>query len=431
MTASAPTEPAQSRSVLVIAYYFPPMGLSGVQRTLKFVKYLPQFGWEPTVLTVSPTGYFAEDNTLLDEVDRHRIAIERVGSLDANSFFRKKGVVKMPSERWRKFLTYVSDMFFVPDNKLLWRKRAVKAAEALFKLKTFDVIFATAPPFTDFLIGVELQRRWQRPLVLDYRDPWIEYPFKYYPTPLHRMMNSRLERRALRAASKILTTNRRVKELILNRNKFLSYEDIVILPQGYDPQDFRNGSAPAIPRGKMRITHAGVFYGDRTPKYFLAALRKVFNDRPELERRIESRFIGNFHDEHRQLIASMKLGDSVVVTGYLDHPRCVEQLLASDVLWMMLTNDRQSPGKLYEYLGARKPILACVPDGFIRQTIAEARAGVAVDPDDVDGIAKAIVQFYEQYEQERLPKPKEDVVSKYNRVDLTKELSVIFGFLTE
>src|SRR5947209_19682133 len=127
----------------------------------------------------------------------------------------------------------------------------------------------------------------------------------------------------------------------------------------------------------------------------------------------------------------MKAEQHVIATGYIDHSNCVRYLQSSDVLWLMLNNDRQSPGKLYEYLGARKPILACVPDGFIRQTIAEARAGVAVDPDDVDGIAKAIVQFYEQYEQERLPKPKEDVVSKYNRVDLTKELSVIFGFLTE
>src|ERR1041385_5466377 len=147
------THKAPNHNVLVIAYYFPPMGLSGVQRTLKFVKYLPQFGWQPTVLTVTPTGYFAQDYTLLEEIHSHRIEVERVGSLDPNLLFRKKGVIKMPSESWRKVLTFVSDTFFIPDNKIGWKRKALKAAEVLFEKKKFDIIFATAPPFTDFLIG--------------------------------------------------------------------------------------------------------------------------------------------------------------------------------------------------------------------------------------------------------------------------------------
>src|SRR5437667_12197402 len=110
------------RNVLVIAYYFPPMGLSGVQRTLKFVKYLPQFGWQPTVLTVTPTGYFAQDNTLLEELHPSHIDIERVGSLDPNRLFHKSGVVKMPSERLRKVLSFLSDSVFVLDIKLGWRR---------------------------------------------------------------------------------------------------------------------------------------------------------------------------------------------------------------------------------------------------------------------------------------------------------------------
>src|SRR5436189_3884222 len=146
---SAPTQPL--RNVLVIAYYFPPMGLSGVQRTLKFVKYLPQFGWQPTVLTVTPTGYFAQDYTLLEEINPLHIEVVRVGSLDPNRLFRNKGVVKMPSERWRKILTYMSDLMFVPDNKIGWRRKAVRSAEELYKQRKFEIIFATAPPFTDFV----------------------------------------------------------------------------------------------------------------------------------------------------------------------------------------------------------------------------------------------------------------------------------------
>ena len=103
----------EKRNILVIAYYFPPMGMSGVQRTLKFVKYLPQFGWKPIVLTVTPTGYFAQDESLLDELNGKDIEIVRVGSLDPNWLFRKKGTVEMPSEFVRKTFQFASDLIFV------------------------------------------------------------------------------------------------------------------------------------------------------------------------------------------------------------------------------------------------------------------------------------------------------------------------------
>ena len=420
-----------ARHVLIVAYYFPPMGLSGVQRTLKFVKYLPQFGWAPTVLTVTPTGYYAQDYSLLDEVHHPQIRIERVGSLDPNRFFRKKGVVKMPSERWRKILTYASDMLFIPDNKIGWKPKAVKAAAALFAKTNFDVIYATAPPFTGFLIGAELAARFHKPLVLDYRDPWHEYPYKYYPTPLHKWWNHRLEKHVLRSASRIITTNRRVKELILKRFKFLGYQDITIMPQGFDPADFQTHPAPVKRSDRMRITHAGIFYGDRTPRYLFEALQKLFKEQPGLRNHIEVCIVGNFQDEFVAMVKSMDLEENVTMTGYLDHPHCVQTLIASDVLWIMLNNDSQSPGKLYEYLGARKTILASVPEGFIRQTLLEAGGNVIVDPTDVDAHAAAISRLYEDYKKKALPRPKEEIVQRFDRIELTRELAKIFGFLAE
>jgi hypothetical protein len=119
------------RKVLVIAYYFPPMGLSGVQRTAKFMKYLPKYGWKPTVLTVSPTGYYAVDTTLLEEVEQAGTEIVRASSLDPNRLFKSQGVVKMPSERVRKILQFAGDTVFVPDTKIGWKSKALKAATDL------------------------------------------------------------------------------------------------------------------------------------------------------------------------------------------------------------------------------------------------------------------------------------------------------------
>lgn len=420
-------------NVLVIAYYFPPLGLSGVQRTLKFVRYLPQFGWQPTVLTTTPTGYFAQDPSLLHDLQGLSIEIVRAGSLDPNSLFRKKGVVKMPSEGWRRILAFLSDSIFIPDNKIGWKRKAIKAAEDVCSRKSFDIIFATAPPFTDLLIGQHLSRKFNIPLVLDYRDPWLDNPYKNYPTPIHRSLHITLEKNALNTSARVITTNRRVKELILQRYKFLTHDDVVILPQGYDPADFEFYVPPreAEKNRKFRITHSGVFYGDRTPKFFLRALRRVFELDPETRGNIEAVFVGNFHEQHAKLVRSLGLEDSVTVTGYLEHVASIQQILTSDVLWLMLENDTQSPGKLYEYIGARKPILASVPDGFIRQTVLETGAGFITDPHDVEAIARTILDLYKLQRAGQFPTPKEEIVQKYDRIGLTRELSRIFGFLLE
>ncbi|MEK7670603.1 MAG: glycosyltransferase, partial [Bacteroidota bacterium] len=370
-------ETTEQRRVLVVAYYFPPMGLSGVQRTLKFVKYLPQYGWKPTVLTVEPGGYFAHDDSLLKELEGCDVEVVRTKAAGPGKVFAKKGTVRLPSERWRKFLSRVSDTFFIPDNKIGWKRKAVAKALALHKITPFDMIFATAPPFTDFLIGAEIKSRINKPLVFDYRDPWVEYPHKFYPTPFHKLRSSRLQRHALKASSHVVTTNRRVKELLIKRYGFLSYNDIEIIPQGYDPEDFKGCMVPeaegVIPKSnKMRITYAGVFWEDRVPTYFLHALHTLFQEQPLLRGRIEALFIGKFRKENTKLVEKLGLNDTVKVVDYLPHRQCVNNLVASDVLWMIVGDEVGSPGKTYEYIGARKPILGCVPDGFLKQTILEA-----------------------------------------------------------
>jgi glycosyltransferase involved in cell wall biosynthesis len=424
------------RRVLVLAYYFPPMGLSGVQRTLKFVKYLPKFGWHPTVLTVEPRGYYAKDESLLHELEGRDVRVVRTPLAGPSRLLGRKEIVKIPPEWMRKVLTGLSDTFFIPDNKIGWKRRAVARALELHAETPFDLIFATAPPFTDFLIGARIKRVLNRPLVFDYRDPWVDYPFKFYFTPFHKMWNAHLERKALRASSHIVTTSRRVKEILIRRYRFLTYHDIDIISQGFDPEDYPRGASASTRvarklKGKadrMTVAYAGVFWEDRVPDYFLQALHELIHERPKLRGHIEAVFIGNFREENMKLVKRLGLTDSVRVTGYLPHQECVRELLAADVLWMISGDDVGTPGKLYEYIGARKPILGCVPEGYLRSTVLEA-GGTAVAPDDVEGIKKALISYYESYERRELKGPTSDVVDRYDRVALTGGLVKLFESL--
>ncbi|MBW7887596.1 MAG: glycosyltransferase family 4 protein [Bacteroidetes bacterium] len=411
--------------VLVIAYYFPPLGLSGVQRTLKFVKYLKQFGWQPTVLTVGNIAYFAKDDSLLKELDGLEIDVIRTDSLDPNTVFKKENVVKLPKERTQKFYRLLTDLFFIPDNKIGWKRHALKAADELFQKKKFDVVFATSPPQTAFIIGRKLKAKYKIPLVIDYRDAWVDYPFKWYPTPIHKYLNIRKERKVLRASDSVITASRRVKEKILRRYKFLQYHDVQLIPQGFDPADMKIEDRSLLPlTEKMRITYSGTFYEDRTPLYFFEALALAFKNNPKLRGRIEACFVGAFRTEHINLINKLQLQDSVNILGYLEHKEAVKYLLASDVLWVMMQDDLSSPGKIFEYIGAGKKILGCVPEGAMRQLIKEAN-GVCVDPKNVQQISETIVLFYQQFERKELQGIRPDVTAKYNRIQLTGELAKV------
>lgn len=420
------------RKVLIIAYYFPPMGLSGVQRTVKFAKFLPKYGWKPTVLTVEPTGYYAFDDTLLKEAEEAGVKIVRTLSYDVNRILKKRGVIKMPPEWMRKVLQFFGDLFFIPDTKIGWKSPAIKTASNLIDKEHFDVVFATAPPQTDFLIGAALKRKYDIPLVVDYRDAWLEYPFKYFPTPLHRLWHAHLEKQVLKAADRVIVTHRRVKESILRRNKTLDYNEVIIISQGFDAEDFplMNAEKQANPV-KMKITHSGTFYAERNPVIMLHALANVFRTNPKIRGRIEVHFAGNAREEDRQLVKRLNLQNAVYFLGYLPHRKCIQCLVESDVLWFVLDNDYQTPGKLYEYFGSRKPIIASLVDGYTKQVIEECGAAICVPLKDEKAHELAILDQFKRFEQKKLERIQESFSAKFNRLTLTAELAKQFELLLD
>jgi glycosyltransferase involved in cell wall biosynthesis len=402
------------------------MGMGGVQRTAKFAKYLHLYGWQPHVLTVTPKMYLAMDNCLLHEMEEANVKIYRTGTGEVNGNGHK--VVKFKNDSNRKLLSNLSQTFLVPDSKVLWKSKALELADRIISENNIDLIYATAPPYTDFLIASALKEKYGIPVVLDYRDSWIDCPNNFYATPFHKNMHKKMETRVLQEADGIVTINQRIKELIIEKYPFKKDKDIKVIPQGFDPEDFEKHKPES--KGKFRISYSGSFLNYYTPKYFLDGLKLAIEKNPELKNNIEACFIGTFPHKYENYINETGLAGNVDIVGYVEHSLCIKYLTESDVLWMMINktgrSDLHSTGKLYEYFGAGKPILACVPEGVARKSLENYNAVIMTEPDDVNAIAEAILKYYDLYKKGMMPKPNPEVTDKYNRKKLSGVLAEEF-----
>ncbi len=410
------------------------MGMGGVQRTLKFAKYLLKYDWQPVVLTVNPRKYFAVDENLLHESLDSGIIIERTGKNEINT---SKIVTRVPKERFRKLRSRIAQFFFIPDSKRFWKGKALKKIDEIWdKYGGFNLVFATAPPYTDFLIGQEVKKKYHIPLVVDYRDAWVDSPvLNFYPTPLHRKANEKLERKVIRDANVVITTNRRVKEMIISRYENINYNDVKIFTHGFDNEDFEIAKTKKLPlTNKFRITYSGSFY-TRNPKFYFQAIRKFLDAYPETKDRVEFLFLGIFSKELLNLVKQLNIQDVVNLPGYVNHHECVKYLLASDVLFLMVSRgeneDAAMPGKVGEYIGSRKNIIACIPEGVTKKLLEKYNAIKFINEENPVIISEAMYEYFKLWEANSLPAANEEMIRLYDRKLLTGELAKEFNYLLD
>jgi glycosyltransferase involved in cell wall biosynthesis len=432
-------------NVLVIAYYFPPMGLSGVQRTMKFVKYLPEFGWRPIVLTAGEMPYYAHDESLMEEldplinIDYLRIVRTEASGAPASKFAQKQGAaLKLPSARYQRLRSKLLQTIYQPDSRIKWKNPALEAAEQIFAEERIDAIYATAPPYTDFLIARELSKRHNVPFLMDYRDVWVSNSaLNFYATPFHKAYARKLENQCLRGSGAITVISRTMKEELLQHYPFLRHEDVIILPHGYDPEDLIAGSA-MVDRfrkpEKFRMTYGGAFYvgyPGRSPVPMLEAVKLAIKKEPQLENDLELVFAGVLHKDYAKAIGKMGLDHIVTAMGYMPHREEVALLLASDVLWMIASDPFSTPGKLYEYLGTHKPIFGLVtPGSQTEKLLNDYGAGITAPPKDVPAIADILLDLYHRWRKTLLPKNINiPFVESFNRHSLTKEMARQLGLM--
>ena len=391
------------RRVLVLAYYFPPLGGSGVQRVAKLAKYLPGAGWQPTVVTARPGRYFAFDAGLADEVRAAGVEVVATPTLDPTR--GGQGAATMPSGARAGLLARLSAWAFVPDNKVGWAPFALAAAGRMHHARPFDAVYATAPPYTGLLVGARLARRWGVPLVVDLRDDWLGNPRHVYPTRLHRRLHAALEGRVFGAAASIHVISDAMREAVAARHPALA-DRVRIVPQGFDPEDFPPRPPPPVPDADavFRIVYTGVFYDAQRPDVFLAALARFARAHPDA--RVAADFYGLVPPDFAALVAAHGLGGIATYHGYAPHADVARHLADASMLWLTIGEragaDGISTGKLYDYFGARRPILGLVPpSGTAAAALRRYGAGTGdspaahiVAPTDTDGAAAAMAAVW-------------------------------------
>jgi glycosyltransferase involved in cell wall biosynthesis len=456
-----PQGPTCERRVLFIAFYFPPDGGGGTQRTLKFCKYLPAMGWRPIVLAPPPRDHRGQwtprDASLLDEVGPE-VVVERV-PIDPD-----------PPSGWAAELPRL-------DEAHRWLEPAAEAAERLVAEHRCDAVVLSLAPYDLGYVGRRLAERLDVPIVLDLRDPWALDGARVHAS-----------RRAWRRQRDAMgTLCRSVDAVIANTPDARSaittaFPDLAdrttlrTITNGYDPADFadRPTERPPAPEGEgqgvahadrpLTLLHAGTFHArqgesqrgwrgrvrslirhqaepadlsGRTPRHLLAAIDRLRQSAHPLGRRVRLVQVGVVDDALRRLVADSPAGDAVELVGYLDHAEATRRIADADALFLPLHGlpaghrSRIVPGKFYEYLAARRPILGALPAGDARDWLLDAGLGEVADPTDPAALADALVRLDEGLAAGRyVGKPDADVLARFDRRRLTRDLADLLDALT-
>jgi len=412
------------RKVLMIAHQFPPIGGSGVQRTVKFVKYLPEFGYKCVVFTRQAKNVQLADDTLYLDIPADTV-IYRTKAWDFSEWF-------FPLNLAGKFLRR---RVLIPDGERFWEHFSIKKAIQIVKDENIQILYSTSQPFSTHLLALEIKKKYPEiPWVADFRDEWTNNAFvkAYNYNPIRIKKEKHMERRVFEIADCVVINTPFMRDNSIRDNPDLAHKFRVI-PNGYDREDF-DGIAEGEPNDKFTLTYTGLIYGNTSPETVFKALSTLLCEKIIDPAKIKICFAGRFKDNYlTQMAKAYGVLEIIEILPYLSHKESIRQLMMSDALLLLLGKgtDAIYTGKLMEYINTGKPILATIPaNGAAAALIKETGTGFVADCDDIETTARHIQTLYESWLAGKKPiSPNIELISRYERRELTKELADVFDSL--
>jgi len=443
---------SDAKTVLFVAYHFPPSAEVGALRTQKFVKYLPETGWKPFVLTVRDKYYPNKDFARLQDVEGIEICrtafwrtplqfIAILKNYVTQHFLQSRNtdIIEQPRseaeiiKQMSNFKRFVVSLNWFPDDKLHWFIPGLYKGWRLVRNKRISIIVVSAPPHSSIILALFLSIITKTKLIVDFRDPWIlphygqEESFK--PKVL-LALERLIQNLVLRHSSKVVVTNDYFKSAMLVSQSFLSAHKLHVVHNGFDPNDF-----PAAPLDMRSdtfiISYIGTFYLQRTPNIFFTALSAFMNERQLSSDDVEVRLVGDTNNAVGQSVASMiqqhGLEDVVTLMGKVEYSRALELMCLSSLLLLLAPNQPyQIPAKTYEYMASGRPILLLTEDGATASLVEQMGCGIAVNPEDIVGIKDALYRLYDDFQNQT-----QQFVCDASQFERRNQAHVLAGILGE
>lgn len=429
------------KKVLIITYYWPPSGGAGVQRWLKFAKYLREYGWEPVIYTPENPEPPDFDDSLLKDIPEN-ITVIKKPVWEPYSLYRRftgkkkearitHGFLKEKkgSGILEKFSVWIRGNFFIPDARCFWIRPSVKFLSRYLRDNPVDAVVSSGPPHSMHLIALGLKKKLNVKWLADFRDPWTEIDFfnKLRLSKLALNKHRRLERAVLSSADAVVTVSRQWAR-DLNR---LGAKDTQVITNGFDPEDF--SFMPVEVDEAFLLTHIGSLNADRNPDILWQSLAELCNENEKLAENLQLRFIGRNDISLKESLEKHNLLHRTDFIDYLPHEEALRLAAKSSVLLLLLNNTPNQmgiiPGKTFEYLALEKPILCIGPtDGASANLLKETNAGVTCGFKETEKMKGVIRSYFHQWINE----PDEEQIiniNSYSRKSLTSDLSVILNTL--
>jgi len=415
--------------VLVITYYWPPAGGAGVQRWLKLCKYLPQFGILPTIITVDPkhATYPQQDDSLMAEVNPD-VEVIRTDSFEPLSWYGKVvGKKNVPYGGFAnvsnkgllsKLSRFIRGNFFIPDARKGWNKFAYRAAVKAIAEKEITLVVTTGTPHSTHLIGMKLKRDLGIKWVADFRDPWTDI---YYNDLLLRTRYSAkkdqlYEKQVLDSADLVVANCNSNQKLLQKKG---CSAPVHVVENGYDAEDF----VDMVYRKEncFNIVYTGTMAASYNPQSFLAALKELASYAPD---EVVWHIAGRVDDEIKSMIEDYGISSSCIMHGYIPHQQAVKLLVNADLLLNMFpetANDHGIPGKLFEYLAVRRPVLNLGPvEGDSAQIISECQSGFTFQRGETTEVTNYLLILFDDWKRGSDLKSGNGEVMRYSRQELAK-----------
>ena len=421
----------ENKKLLIITYYWPPAGGPGVQRWLKFVKYLPEFNIQPIVyITENPT-YPIIDNGLESEVSESAIILKNkiFEPYGLASFFGKSKTKKIssgiiPNQKKQslleKTLLWVRGNLFIPDARFLWVKPSVKYLKKYIEENNINTIVTSGPPHSLHLIGLQLKKELNIKWFADFRDPWttIGYHKALKLSSYAEKKHKALEKLVLTSADTIIVTSKTTK----TEFQAITSKPIEVITNGYDVEKIERQTLDE----KFTLAHIGSFLSERNPRILWESLQELVSENANFKNDFRLKLIGATSQEVLDTIASFQLNEYIHNLGYLSHQEAVEHQRKSQVLLLIEINSTATksiiPGKLFEYMVSERPIIAIGPEGSdFAEIITTTNTGVFFTYDEKEKLKALLLKYYQEYQNQNL-KVHAVGLQQYSRKSLTEQL---------